>query len=163
MGTQQILMVILSVILVGTAIAVGIQMFDKVGESQIQLSVSNELLRLKSMARAYYRTPIAMGGGGNGKDPNSTLPDYAKAVDLAQLVKYLDRSATQVSAGGLYRFNTELGQFDIQASGAVGNETVAIDCYPAGSNKIQTMRVTFNLGGSAATDSQITIGYKAGM
>jgi len=100
MGTQQILMIILSVIVVGTAIAAGIQMFDKQYESQTKMAMANEVLRAMSMCRAYYRTPVAMGGGGNGKDSaGDPLP-----VDVLKMAKYVNNSAELDGGYAVYRY-----------------------------------------------------------
>ena len=65
MGTQQILMIVLSVIVVGAAVAVGIMMFDNQSRNQTRAAVLTDLLNFGINTQAYYRTPVLMGGAGN--------------------------------------------------------------------------------------------------
>jgi len=133
MGTQQILMIILSVIVVGTAIAAGIQMFDKQLEKQTKLALANECMRLMSQSYAYFRTPVAMGGGGNGKNPSSNPPGQPLATDLLKLTQYLDRSAAPASSGGGYSFTNLLGTFQVRivATNGVGDDRLRISAVSA--------------------------------
>ena len=64
MGTSQIIMLILSVILVGVSVAVGISMFNnqaKMSHRQALIDRTNELV---TGALLYRKTPVSMGGGG---------------------------------------------------------------------------------------------------
>jgi hypothetical protein len=64
MGQQQILLIILSVIVVGVAIAVGINLFRANAIEQKRNEVINECTLLASEAQLYYRKPTALSGGG---------------------------------------------------------------------------------------------------
>ena len=65
MGQQQILLIVLSVILVGIAIAVGITMFQsQAAQSNIDAMIA-DLNNLGAQAYQYYIRPVSMGGGGN--------------------------------------------------------------------------------------------------
>jgi Tfp pilus assembly protein PilE len=64
MGQQQLLLIVLSVIIVGIAVVVGINMFnDQAANSNLD-SVTADLMNLASRAQQHYRRPTAMGGGG---------------------------------------------------------------------------------------------------
>ncbi len=63
MGQQQILLIMLSVIVVGVAVAVGIVLFRSNAIEQKRNEIINELTLLASEAQLYYRKPTAMGGG----------------------------------------------------------------------------------------------------
>ena len=65
MGQQQLLLIILGVIVVGIAVAVGITMFSDNAVSANRDAVSNDLVNLAARAQQYYRRPAALGGGGN--------------------------------------------------------------------------------------------------
>ncbi len=65
MGQQQLLLIILGVIVVGIAVAVGITMFQDNAVSANRDAVTNDLVNLASRAQQYYRRPLALGGGGN--------------------------------------------------------------------------------------------------
>ncbi len=64
MGQQQLLLIILGVIVVGIAVAVGITMFSDNAVSANRDAVSNDLVNLAARAQQYYRRPEALGGGG---------------------------------------------------------------------------------------------------
>jgi hypothetical protein len=63
MGQQQLLLIILGVIIVGVAIAVGITMFKDSAVSTNRDAMSNDLIHLAVKARHYYKRPASMGGG----------------------------------------------------------------------------------------------------
>lgn len=65
MGQQQLLLIILGVIVVGIAVAVGITMFQDNASSSNRDAVTNDLVNLASRAQQYYRRPSSVGGGGN--------------------------------------------------------------------------------------------------
>lgn len=63
MGQQQLLLIILGVIVVGIAVAVGITMFTDNAVSANRDAVTNDLVNLASRAQQYYRRPAGLGGG----------------------------------------------------------------------------------------------------
>lgn len=65
MGQQQLLLIILGVIIVGIAVAVGITMFQDNALDQNRSSVIADLTTLAAKAQQYFAKPISMGGGGN--------------------------------------------------------------------------------------------------
>lgn len=64
MGTQQILMIVLSVIVVGAAVAVGIQMFDTQATNAQRQALAADMQNFSSQVLANWRTPKMMGGAG---------------------------------------------------------------------------------------------------
>lgn len=64
MGQQQLLLIVLGVIIVGIAIAVGISMFKSNAQSSNRDQVINDLNNLAAKAQQYFRKPTAMAGGG---------------------------------------------------------------------------------------------------
>ena len=107
MGTQQILLIVLSVIIVGVAIAVGITMFSNQAYNSNQQAVSGELQNYGSQAIQYYKTPVAQGGAGQ----DSTN------VTQAKVAVFIGFDATA------YTLTTDNGQFKV--TGVSGN-TVTI-------------------------------------
>ena len=73
MGTQQILLIVLSVIIVGAAIAVGIQMFNTQSYSANKSAIAADAQSYASQIVQYYKTPISQGGAGG------TLPTDGNA------------------------------------------------------------------------------------
>ena len=65
MGQQQLLLIILGVIIVGIAIAVGITMFRDNAVSTNRDAIANDLMHLAAKARYFYKRPTSMGGGGH--------------------------------------------------------------------------------------------------
>ena len=63
MGQQQLLLIILGVIVVGIAVAVGITMFKDNAVSSNRDAVTNDLVNLAARAQQFYRRPVALGGG----------------------------------------------------------------------------------------------------
>ncbi len=68
MGQQQLLLIVLGVIIVGIAIAVGISMFKSNAQSSNRDQIINDLTNLAAKAQQYYRKPVAMAGGGQSFD-----------------------------------------------------------------------------------------------
>ena len=64
MGQQQLLLIVLGVIIVGIAIAVGISMFRTNAQSSNRDQVINDLNNLAATAQEYWRKPTSMAGGG---------------------------------------------------------------------------------------------------
>jgi len=75
MGTQQILMIVLSVIIVGAAIAVGIQMFDTQANNQARNALVSDMMQFGVNAQAWYRQPVVMGGPGTAGLVAGNLPE----------------------------------------------------------------------------------------
>ena len=59
------MLIVLSVIIVGIAVVVGIQMFGTSAASANQEAVTSDLLNLAASAQQFYIKPSSMGGGGN--------------------------------------------------------------------------------------------------
>lgn len=64
MGTQQILLVILGIIMIGIAIAVGMAMFSPTLAESNKIAIVNDMMNIGQYAYRYKLTPIPFGGGG---------------------------------------------------------------------------------------------------
>ena len=64
MGQQQLLLIILGVIIVGLAIAVGITMFSDNAVSANRDAMTSDLIHIAAKAKHYFSRPSSMGGGG---------------------------------------------------------------------------------------------------
>lgn len=64
MGTQQILLIVLTVIIVGVAVAGGIGMFNQQAKSSNRSAIIADMNLIAVQTMAYYRMPATMGGGG---------------------------------------------------------------------------------------------------
>jgi len=125
MGTQQILMIILSVIVVGTAIAVGIQMFDTQLENQTRQALAAELIQQAAQAQAWYRTPVMMGGGGNGWRPQPAGPPIGEVPTAIKIAEYIQKSAVLSGTNATYR-NLH-GAFTLRLEDVEGDNTTKGD------------------------------------
>jgi len=63
MGSQQLLLIVVGLVIIGIMIAVGMTMFQDQATSTNRDEVSNDLAHFSAIARAYYRRPSAFGGG----------------------------------------------------------------------------------------------------
>ena len=97
MGQQQLLLIILGVIIVGIAVAVGITMFQDNAVDQNRSAVIADLTTLAAKAQQYYAKPITLGGGGN-----SFVGLTADAPGLALLAS----TAFTTNANGAYTIKT---------------------------------------------------------
>lgn len=65
MGTSQILILVLSVILIGVSVATGISMFNKQAKIEHRQAIIDRINELVTGALIYRKTPASMGGGSN--------------------------------------------------------------------------------------------------
>ena len=91
MGQQQLLLIILGVIVVGIAVAVGITMFSDSAISANRDALTNDLVNLASRAQQFYRRPTSLGGGGNS---------FALLTATAAGMKFLTNNSS--NANGSY-------------------------------------------------------------
>lgn len=80
MGTQQLLLIVLGVIIVGIAVVVGINIFGTNAEQANKDAITQDCLRLASAAQGFYRKPTMLGGGNNAFD-GITIEDCGMSDD----------------------------------------------------------------------------------
>ena len=81
MGTQQILLIVLSVVIVGIAVAVGITMFRTQAENSARQAIISDMNNFAASAMAYYKTPTSQGGTSYGTSA-FTATDIAKYIGI---------------------------------------------------------------------------------
>ena len=83
MGQQQLLLIILGVIIVGIAIAVGISMFSSSSVQSNKDAIINDLNNLAANAYQFRIRPTTMGGGGGSYTGGSgfTIPTKLASND----------------------------------------------------------------------------------
>ena len=95
MGTQQILLIVLSVIIVGVAIAVGISMFNSQAYNSNKTAIASDAQSFGTQVVQYYKTPQSQGGFGGG---SATAADGTTLILLADseaaLFTYMGANAT---------------------------------------------------------------------
>jgi len=65
MGTQQLLLIIVGVIVIGVIIAAGITLFQDHAAATNRDAIANDLVHAATVAQVYWRKPKIMGGGGS--------------------------------------------------------------------------------------------------
>lgn len=81
MGTQQILLIVLSVIIVGVAIAVGISMFNSQAYNANKTAIASDAQAFAAQVLQYWKTPESQGGAG-GKGVNMTPENVTSYLGL---------------------------------------------------------------------------------
>jgi hypothetical protein len=65
MGTQQLLLIVLGVVLIGIMVTAGIFLFQDQASATNRDQLSNDLVYLAVQAQKFYRRPTVLGGGSN--------------------------------------------------------------------------------------------------
>ena len=91
MGQMQLLLVVLGVLLVGIAIAVGVTMFQGNAVESTRNAIINDLGYFAQRARAYYSKPTTSGGGGRSFS-GVTLGALSSMSENANGIFYLESS-----------------------------------------------------------------------
>ena len=115
MGQQQLLLIILGVIVVGIAVAVGITMFNDSAVSANRDAVTRDLVNLAARAQEYYRRPVSLGGGGK------TFAKLTVANGMALLTRTSDPSK-MTNGNGVFTISTAGDATAVELTG-MGNET----------------------------------------
>ena len=82
MGTQQILLIVLSVVIVGIAVAVGITMFKAQSENSAKQAIISDMNNFAATAMAFYKTPTSQGGTSYGTGTDWTTAGIAKYIGI---------------------------------------------------------------------------------
>ena len=92
MGQQQLLLIVLGIVIVGIAIAVGVTQFKSSAVESNRQNVISDLLNYAAKAQRFYKTPTALAGG--GQDFNGF---FLAAVDTGNANGSYSVTATQPS------------------------------------------------------------------
>jgi hypothetical protein len=65
MGQQQLLLLVLAAVIVGTAVVIGINMFAQNSVQANQDAVAQDVITIVARAQAWFKKPTVMGGGGH--------------------------------------------------------------------------------------------------
>lgn len=121
MGQQQLLLIVLGVIVVGIAVAIGITIFTESAAQANFDAVMSDMLRIASNAQQWFMKPTSLGGGGR-TFASISLPN-------------LNMSGS--NANGTYTLGSvQLGSFDITGVGKEDGDkdgtpiTITLTVYP---------------------------------
>ena len=119
MGQQQLLLLILSAIIVGVSIVMGINMFGENAAQANQDAVTQDVLTIASRAQGWFRRPVQLGGGGRSFN-GVTLAglNFATPNDNGSY------AATVTAGGDSLRI---VGTGNENPDGAGGNLAVTVD------------------------------------
>jgi len=81
MGTQQLLLIVVGVILIGIMIAVGLFMFRDQAAATNRDALANDLVHHAAAAQQYYRVPRAFGGGQRSFDGLTMAKITSKTIN----------------------------------------------------------------------------------
>lgn len=104
MGQQQLLLIILGVIIVGIAIAVGISQFGAHSTQANKDGVTSSLVNIAANAYQYKIRPTTMGGGG-GSYVNYTIPTKMASDDNGVYTIQTEGTATTIVFRGTSSLN----------------------------------------------------------
>ncbi len=104
MGQQQLLLIILGVIVVGIAVAVGISQFGGNSALANRDGVTSSLINLAANAYQYRIRPLTLGGGGNSY-VNYTIPTKMAADDNGTYSVSTAGSQTAITLQGVSTMN----------------------------------------------------------
>ena len=102
MGTQQLLTLVLIVVLVGIAIAVGITMFSNSAYQANVQAITAELQTFRARAAEYWMLPTGMGGAGQ---------DITRIEDVDGLPMYLGFSTSAGKTVQTYVFDSANAEY----------------------------------------------------
>jgi hypothetical protein len=65
MGSQQLMLIVIGMVIAGISVAIGVWMFIDQSTATNRDEISNDLIQLAAQAQKYYRRPATLGGGSN--------------------------------------------------------------------------------------------------
>jgi hypothetical protein len=124
MGTQQLLLIIVGVVLIGIMVMVGVFMFKDQAAATNRDALANDLVHLASGAQKYYRRPPMMGGGGSSFD----------GLTLSNI------TSKPRNANGTYQLETDPVSGDPVSVKIIGT---GIELGNDGTNKVKVVMVVY--------------------
>jgi len=127
MGQQQLLLVILAVLIIGIAIAIGVSLFTAQSVESNRDAIIDDINNLNADAYEFYIRPVSMGGGGGSFSggvgyviptkmaSNDNASSYVATIVNATQIKFVGTSA----AGN----GTVTNTFDATTGKVTGNYT----------------------------------------
>ena len=116
MGQQQLMLIALGVILVGIAVAIGINLFSESGTDTNRHELVSALTTLSAMAQEYYQKPTMLGGG-NKKFKKWKMPKFYKKFESGKIKAKVNKKGDEVTitATGTARGNDGKKKVKVEA------------------------------------------------
>ena len=129
MGQQQLLLLVLAAVIVGTGILLGVNMFqDNAAQANLD-AVTQDCLTLASRAQAWYRRPLALEGGGqaftNLALDNLNFPTNGKNENGTYTLAVVNAGEITITGDGLEDGDATAGNVKVLVT--VTNNTVTTD------------------------------------
>jgi len=118
MGTQQLLLIIVGLIVVGIAIAVGVAMFGSSSVLGNRDALTNDINNIAANAKQYHSKLRTMGGGG-GSYLGYLLPEQLQSLEDGSFE--LSIQAKDIVITGISAYNFGTVQATIDSTGSAGN------------------------------------------
>lgn len=131
MGSQQILLIVIGVVIVGIAIVVGIGMFSSQAFNSNRDAIIAEMNTFKSSAKEYWMLPVTLGGASQ---------DLYHA-NIARLATHLGFAGANESE---YAYSSDNGQFRLVSFAEGDVEIIALGSSEKG-GKRPRVRFQYNL------------------
>jgi hypothetical protein len=112
MGQQQLLLIILGVIIVGIAIAVGLSLFSAQSIQANKDAMINDINNIAAYCYQYRIRPVSMGGGGQNYLATMTVPSKMLTNDNGTYTA-VGNGTTTVAIGGKSASNTTDGTISV--------------------------------------------------
>ena len=102
MGQQQLLLIILAVLIIGIAMAIGVNLFTAQSVESNRGAMINDINNLNAHAYQFYIRPVSMGGGGGDMTKYLAIPPkmatndngtYAITTTTTKTIKFTGTSA----------------------------------------------------------------------
>lgn len=137
MGTQQLLLIVLGVIIVGIAVVVGINIFGTNAEQANKDAITQDCLRIAAAAQGYFRKPTMLGGG-NNDFTGITIEDCGMSADVT--------TGNGVNVNGTYAITTAaLTNFAVTGTSATdATKTVVVTVDMTATTDDDRVTVAYN-------------------
>lgn len=129
MGTQQVLLVVISVVIVGLAIWGGIQIYNGMVKSSARTATISDLNNFRAIARAYYLTASIQGGSSHA----------SHNWDAASIAEYIG-----VGYDGSTGLETQNATIEVSLEGA-NSEKVVFLATPKEEQITYKIKLTYNI------------------
>ena len=139
MGTQQILLIVLSIVIVGIAIWAGIQIYKGMIESSARTATISDLTNFRAITRAYYLTASIQGGSSHASN----------GWDAASIAEYIG-----IGYDGSTGLETQNATIEVSLEGS-SSEKVVFLATPKEGQITYKIKLTYNINDNSVLIAEI--------
>jgi len=147
MGTQQIFLLVIAVIIIGVGVATGVNMFHRNADNQARQNLVSEMVSLANQSQTWFRTSRASNGGGS--EFNTTAPPGSPPNtppnNMASLMRFIDSSI-----GANNTLTNSVGTFVFTVPSGTAPHTMTITGSTPRNPRVRNVVVRVNLNGTGA-------------